>query len=51
MNIKGNEVVFEVLTAASMKMATFWIVAPCRLVQISWCIRGAPLNFYQTTRH
>jgi hypothetical protein len=23
---------FQVLTAASMKMAVFWIVAPCRLV-------------------
>jgi hypothetical protein len=25
---------FEVLTAASMKMAVFWIVAPCSLVEV-----------------
>jgi hypothetical protein len=25
---------FEVLTAASVKMAVFWVVAPCRLVQV-----------------
>jgi hypothetical protein len=30
---------FEVLTAVSMKMAVFWVVAPCSLVEI-----------YQTTR-
>jgi hypothetical protein len=25
---------FEVLTAASMKMAVFWVVAPCSLVEV-----------------
>jgi hypothetical protein len=25
---------FEVLTAASMKMIVFWVVAPCSLVEI-----------------
>jgi hypothetical protein len=25
---------FEVLTAASMEMAVFWIVAPCSLVEV-----------------
>jgi hypothetical protein len=27
-------VVSEFLTAASMKMAVFWVVAPCRLVEV-----------------
>jgi hypothetical protein len=31
-NIK-NAVGFEVLTAVSMKMAVFWVVAPCSLVK------------------
>jgi hypothetical protein len=31
----GNEYVgFEVLTAVRMKMAVFWVVAPCRLVEV-----------------
>jgi hypothetical protein len=25
---------FEVLTAASMKMAVFWVVVPCSLVEV-----------------
>jgi hypothetical protein len=25
---------FEVLTAVSMKMAVFWVVAPCSLVEV-----------------
>jgi hypothetical protein len=29
---KGKRVGFEVLTAASMKMAVFWVVAPCSCV-------------------
>jgi hypothetical protein len=29
---KKEGVGFEVLTAANMKMAVFWFVAPCRLV-------------------
>jgi hypothetical protein len=35
---KSEKVGFEVLTAVSIKMAVFWVVAPCSLV------------FYQTTR-
>jgi hypothetical protein len=31
---------FEVLTAASMKMAVFWVVAPCRLVEVYRHFRG-----------
>jgi hypothetical protein len=31
---------FEVLTAASMKMAVFWAVAPCSLVQVYQRFRG-----------
>jgi hypothetical protein len=27
-------VIFQVLTAARMKMAVFWDVAPCRVVEI-----------------
>jgi hypothetical protein len=30
----------EVLTAASMKMAVFWVVAPCRLVKVYRRLRG-----------
>jgi hypothetical protein len=36
-----NQVGFEVLTTASRKMAVFWIVAPCSLVEIYRCSRGA----------
>jgi hypothetical protein len=48
----------EVLTAASMKMAVFWIVAPCSLVEVYRHFIGAccvhhqgtsPWYFYQTT--
>jgi hypothetical protein len=31
---------FEVLTVASMKMAVFWIVAPCNLVEVYRRFRG-----------
>jgi hypothetical protein len=31
---------FEVLTAVSTKMAVFWIVAPCSLVQVYQHFRG-----------
>jgi hypothetical protein len=30
-----DKVVFEVLTAASMKMAVFWVVAPCCLIEVT----------------
>jgi hypothetical protein len=48
------------LTAASMKMAVFGVVAPCSLVEVYRRFRDAcclqrqgetPVNFYQTTRH
>jgi hypothetical protein len=29
----------EVLTAVSMKMAVFWVVAPCSLVEVYQCFR------------
>jgi hypothetical protein len=32
---------FQVLTAASMKMAVFWVVAPCSLVEVYRRFRGA----------
>jgi hypothetical protein len=35
------QVRFEVLTAASMKMAVFWVVAPCSLVEIYRRFRSA----------
>jgi hypothetical protein len=33
-NMSKNWVRFQVLTAASMKMAVFWVVAPCSLVDV-----------------
>jgi hypothetical protein len=48
---------FGVLTAVSTKMAVFWAVAPCSLVEvlIALMMEGARtsetlVNFYQTTR-
>jgi hypothetical protein len=48
---------FQVLTAASMKMAVFWDVAPRCLVEIYWHFRAvnhsddkAVTSFYQTTQ-
>jgi hypothetical protein len=32
---------FQVLTAASMKMAVFWVAAPCILVEVYRRFRGA----------
>jgi hypothetical protein len=53
---------FQVLTAASMKMAVFWVVAPCSLVEVyrrfeliaqmmeaAWTSE-TPVNVYQTTQ-
>jgi hypothetical protein len=47
-------------TINNMKMAVFWVVAPCSLVDINRCFRGAccfhhqsdktSINIYQTTR-
>jgi hypothetical protein len=31
---------FEVLTAVSMKMAVFWVVAPCNRVEVYQRFRG-----------
>jgi hypothetical protein len=55
-----KEVGFEVLTAVSTKMAVFWIVPPCRLVEVYQRFGGlcclhhqgdeTLVNFYQTTR-
>jgi hypothetical protein len=50
---------FEVLTAVSMKIALFWVVAPCSLVEVYQSIAlmmeaartsETLVNFYQTTR-
>jgi hypothetical protein len=38
--MRRNFVRFQVLTAASMKMAVFWVVAPCSLVKFRH-FRGA----------
>jgi hypothetical protein len=45
---------FEVFTAVSMKIAVFWVVAPCSLA-IALMMEAARtsetlVNFYQTTR-
>jgi hypothetical protein len=32
---------FQVFTAVSMKVAVFWVVAPCSLVKVYWYSRGA----------
>jgi hypothetical protein len=42
-----HSVGFEVFTAVSMKMAVFWVVAPCSLVELYQRFRGP---CYQTTR-
>jgi hypothetical protein len=42
---------FEVLTAVSTKMAVFWIVAPCSLVEVYQHFSEKLVNFYQTRRH
>jgi hypothetical protein len=35
-----DRVGFEVLTAVSMKIAVFWVVAPCSLVEVYQRFRG-----------
>jgi hypothetical protein len=37
---QGNEHGFEVLKAVSTKMAVFWVVAPCSLVEVYQRFRG-----------
>jgi hypothetical protein len=58
--IKYFTVEFEVLMVVSTKMAVFWVVAPCSLVEafrfITLMMEAARtsetlVNFYQTTRH
>jgi hypothetical protein len=43
----------EVFTATSLKMAVFWVVAPCRLVDVSMAEAAGTsetsVNFQQTT--
>jgi hypothetical protein len=34
-------VIFHVLTVASMKKTVFWVVAPCGMVDTDWCFRWA----------
>jgi hypothetical protein len=59
--ININIVRFQVLTAASMKIAVFWDVAPCSLVEVyrrlialmmeaATSISETSVNFYQSTR-
>jgi hypothetical protein len=38
--LNGIEVRFEVLTASSMKMTVFWVVAPCSLLEVYRRFRG-----------
>jgi hypothetical protein len=38
---------FQVLTAADMKMAVFWVVAPCSLVEVYRRFRGACCRHHQ----
>jgi hypothetical protein len=59
MNVKEkkncNKVRVQILTAASIKMAVFWEVAPCSLVEVYLMMEAAStsetsVNFYQATR-
>jgi hypothetical protein len=49
MTIQNNdyEVRFQVLTAASMKMAVFWVVALCSLVEVYRRFRSACCLLHQ----
>jgi hypothetical protein len=59
---KYKQVRFQFLTVASMKMAVFWVIVPCSLVEVCHCFRGAYClhhqgdhsemltYFYQTTQ-
>jgi hypothetical protein len=44
MDIKIIQFRFQILTAVSIKMAVFWVVAPCHLVEVYQHFRGAPLK-------
>jgi hypothetical protein len=41
---------FEVLTAVSMKMAVFWVVAPCSLVEVYQRFRSPCCLHHQMIR-
>jgi hypothetical protein len=41
---------FQVLTAVGMKLAIFWVVAPCSLVEVYRRLRGAYCLHYQGDR-
>jgi hypothetical protein len=45
--MKSYCVGFEVLTAVSTKMAVFWIVAPCCLVEVYQRFRGSRCLHHQ----
>jgi hypothetical protein len=38
-NVDWKKVGFQSLMAVSMKMAVFWVVVPCSLVDADWCTR------------
>jgi hypothetical protein len=42
-----NIMKFQVLTAASMKMAALWNVAPCSPMEVDRCFRGANCLHHQ----
>jgi hypothetical protein len=48
--VKSNfiQVWFEVLTAMCLKMAVFWVVVPCRLVELFRCFKG-PYHLHRQT--
>jgi hypothetical protein len=41
MEVKGQNILTKVLMVASMKMAVFWVVAACSLVEVDQCFRSA----------
>jgi hypothetical protein len=41
---------FEVLTVANMKMAVFWVVVPCSLVDVYRRLRGTCCLHHQGDR-
>jgi hypothetical protein len=55
---QGELLRFQVLTTAIMKVAVFWVVAPCSLVEVyrpalmmeAASTSETSVNFYQTTR-
>jgi hypothetical protein len=49
--LKITRVGFEVLTAVSTKMAVFWVVAPCSLVEVYQRFRGPCCLHHQGDDH